>query len=194
MHASILRARGEIEEARRVLHETLPVLQRLGDLEAEAEACLELARIAAKQGDPRLALRRLHEAEALASRTDERILQGDIRDAFALTANERVRITLCLEKDARTIEISGKKIDLGRRTSIRRILLALAHAQREGRALSTDDLIAAGWPGERMRRESGTARVYMAIRRLRALGLEDVLHTRDEGYFLDSKIDLRIES
>ena len=55
---------------------------------------------------------------------------------------------------------------------------------------SADALLAAGWPGERLRYDSGMLRVYTAIRRLRALGLERVLLTRDDGYQLDPEVRL----
>jgi len=36
-----------------------------------------------------------------------------------------------------------------------------------------------------MRHSAGLLRVYSAVRRLRRLGLESVLITRDDGYLLD---------
>ena len=55
------------------------------------------------------------------------------------------------------------------------------------------DLIEAGWPGEKMQHEAATLRVYTTIRRLRGLGLGDVLVTRDEGYLLDPEVAVRTE-
>jgi hypothetical protein len=66
--------------------------------------------------------------------------------------------------------------------------LGVAHQGR--RALDVADMLAAGWPGERMRAESGAARVYMAVRRLRLLGLERVLRTDEDGYFFDRHADV----
>ena len=51
-------------------------------------------------------------------------------------------------------------------------------------------MLEAGWPGERMRPESGAARVYMAVRRLREVGLEAILRTDEHGYSLDRDIDV----
>lgn len=77
-------------------------------------------------------------------------------------------------------------IDLARHGSLRRVLDALVEARltSPGRALSADALLEAGWPGEKVRYDSGMLRVYTAIRRLRRLGLEEVLVTRDDGYLL----------
>jgi hypothetical protein len=45
--------------------------------------------------------------------------------------------------------------------------------------------LAAGWPDEKVLYDAGMLRVYTAIRRLRKLGLTDVLLRRDDGYVLD---------
>lgn len=80
---------------------------------------------------------------------------------------------------------SGDRVDLRRHRAPRHILLRLAaaHVADEG-PLPATALIAAGWPGERMRPDSGLARVYTAVRTLRRLGLEGRLLTEDDGYRL----------
>jgi hypothetical protein len=57
-----------------------------------------------------------------------------------------------------------------------------------GAATNAVALLELGWPGERVRHESGMLRVYTAIRRLRALGLADALETRDDGYLLSPRV------
>jgi len=81
----------------------------------------------------------------------------------------------------------GERIDLVRYGPVRRLLdrLVIARLDEPGTALSAEALIEAGWPNERMRHTAGLLRVYSAIRRLRRLGLEAVLITRDDGYLLD---------
>jgi hypothetical protein len=54
--------------------------------------------------------------------------------------------------------------------------------------MSVVEIRAAGWPDEKMLHESATARVYMAVRRLRALGLDAILRTSEEGYALDESV------
>jgi predicted ATPase len=82
---------------------------------------------------------------------------------------------------------NGERIDLTRHGSLRRVLDALVMRRLEapGMASTASTLLELGWPGERPRHESGMLRVYTAIRRLRALGLEGVLITHDDGYLLD---------
>jgi tetratricopeptide (TPR) repeat protein len=82
-------------------------------------------------------------------------------------------------------------IDLRRRAPLRRIVHALVSAHPAGQALGVQDLLEAAWPGERMRAESGNARVYMAIRRLRTLGLADLIITCEGGYALRSDLDIQ---
>lgn len=100
--------------------------------------------------------------------------------------------TLTVAKDARHFVLGGTQVDLTRRGSLRRILGALVEARGSGvtptRALSTRDLIEAGWPGEIMRDDAAGNRIRVAITTLRKLGLADVLITRDDGYVLSASI------
>jgi hypothetical protein len=86
----------------------------------------------------------------------------------------------------------GESLDLARHGSLRRVLDALVTRRLEepGAAWSANGLLEAGWPGERVRHESGMLRVYTVIRRLRALGLGPALITRDDGYLIDPGIDV----
>ena len=101
------------------------------------------------------------------------------------------RTVLRLTRDGRTLHRDGAALDLTRRGPLRRVLLALFEARlaRPGAPLDTHAVLAAGWPGERMFPESGAARVYMAVRRLRVLGLDASLVTVDGGYALDPRAD-----
>jgi hypothetical protein len=59
--------------------------------------------------------------------------------------------------------------------------------------LNVAELIESGWPGELMLHDSAVARVYTTVNRLRALGLDSVLLTRDDGYLLDPSVDVKID-
>ena len=84
-------------------------------------------------------------------------------------------------------------VNLSRRKSLRLILARLAdeRARAPGKGLSVDDILAAGWPGERVIPEAGANRVYVALATLRKIGLRAVLLSREDGYMLDP--DLRLE-
>ena len=65
-------------------------------------------------------------------------------------------------------------------------LEALSGPWRE--ALAWDALLEAGWPGQKVRAESGAHRVRVAVSTLRKLGLADVIETVEEGYRLDPEV------
>jgi len=89
----------------------------------------------------------------------------------------------------------GSRINLGRRGPLRRILLSLAQQrlERPGIGLDVQSLIEAGWPGEKILHKAALSRAYTTIQRLRALGLQDVLLTSDEGYLLQPSLPVRID-
>jgi hypothetical protein len=104
---------------------------------------------------------------------------------------------LVVGRDARWMTPpGGARVDLVRYGPVRRLLDRLVEERlaRPGTALSAEQLIDAGWPGERMRHSAGLLRVYSAIRRLRRLGLEPLLVTRDDGYLLDARAPVRRET
>ncbi len=84
----------------------------------------------------------------------------------------------------------GARVDVARRANTRRVLWCLVRARldRPDRPVALDELVAAGWPGERIRTESARARVYTAINTLRRWGLKPYLLTRDRGYLLDPEV------
>ncbi len=81
-------------------------------------------------------------------------------------------------------------VDFARRGALRGVLVGLAKARDEnpGHALSLEDVLELGWPGEIIQYEAGASRVYTAIRTLRNAGLGDILQTSDEGYFLSPDV------
>ncbi len=79
------------------------------------------------------------------------------------------------------------RVDLSRLQTCARLLDALA-ARREaspGAPLDRDALFAAGWPDARIQPESAANRLNVALARLRAEGLRDVLLHVEGGWLLD---------
>ena len=78
----------------------------------------------------------------------------------------------------------GQVVSLRRRAPMRRILTALVRlAQRDERAeLTVWEAFEAGWPGERVAPEVASHRVYVAMSRLRGLGLGELVQTTGDGY------------
>jgi hypothetical protein len=78
------------------------------------------------------------------------------------------------------------RVDLSRRLSLARLLRALVEQYLDGPQgrVTSSTLIAQAWPDERINPTSASTRLHTTIRRLRALGLEDVLLHRPSGYYL----------
>ena len=76
------------------------------------------------------------------------------------------------------------RVSLARRPILRAVLALLVRRHLADREVTTDEVIDAGWPGERMQRESALQRAYWAIWTLRALGLGQNLVTSERGYAL----------
>ena len=155
-------------------HETLAVhrahlaLAR-GD-EAPARAALAPTPLSKCSEDIRLAQRLLSRA----------LTQGSPRARAEVPA-------LVVDADARGFSLGGAaRVDLARRGAMRLVLLALV--ERHPGAVTGAELLALGWPGERVLAEAGATRVRVAVATLRRLGLASVLLTRDDGYLLDPRV------
>jgi predicted ATPase len=179
------------------------VLALMGNKE-EAEETFAKARASLeKRGEPRafvlleifetfqlVARGDLEGARAVLARLDQKPLASDARTARRLLATAIARrdakhAELVIGDEARWFQIgSGEKVDLSKRRAPRLILLALLAERGKNRGLQLEDIIAAGWPGERIQPEAAAARAYTAIKTLRELGLGDLLVRRDDGYLL----------
>lgn len=90
---------------------------------------------------------------------------------------------------------ANRRADLRKNRLLSRLLSALV-SQRihsPGATLSVEGLMQAGWPGEKMQREAGLNRVYVAIAALRRAGLSEDLERSDGGYRLRPSTVLRLE-
>jgi hypothetical protein len=172
---------------------------QLGELRASGQRwreALVLARLALQaraRGDDADASAHLREARAAAA------LSGMSASALVATLMETkgaARPEFLVGFEGRSLTLpSGEVHDLTRHGPVRRVLwaLAVARVNEGGVARSALELVDAGWPGEKMRHEAATLRVYTTVRRLRALGLADALVTRDDGYLFDPEAAIAIE-
>ncbi|MCA9624401.1 MAG: tetratricopeptide repeat protein [Myxococcales bacterium] len=134
-------------------------------------ALTRLLNASAEQGQPTLVPPSRHSLMALPER----------RDLLAISAH------------ARAFRVPGKEaVDLSTRRAPRRILAALVDHREAypGIALGLDELLAAGWPGEKLLPEAGATRVYTAIATLRRMGLKPYLLRGDDGYLLDPAVPM----
>ncbi len=206
-------AKGDLRRAREHLEESLAIARQLRDAHIEVHATVWLAVVDAREGQTNKAAAALESLRArgalpladlvalarasvegsaapMATSAEGRIAARILRTASPSERHLRVAA------DGRWFELAASgRVDLLRRRALRMLVAELARARvdRPGAALSLDDLLAAGWPGERMRPEAGAARVYAAIRTLRKLGLRDALATSGDGYLLDPEIGIAID-
>jgi hypothetical protein len=90
----------------------------------------------------------------------------------------RVRGAIRIRRDGHCAwDAKGQKMSLQKFPVLQTILrlLILGHESTPGRPISTQAIIAAAWPAERLLPSAAKNRLYVAIRRLRVLGLESVI-------------------
>lgn len=129
----------------------------------------------------------------------------DVR--FALRMLDRVLVpmetpsmarakALCVAEDATWLDLpGGTRVDLRRRAVHRRLVERLVRERlaSPGTPASVADLVAAGWPGEKLAESSAQNRLHVALAALRADGLRDILKREPGGYMLDPAVDVRVE-
>jgi tetratricopeptide (TPR) repeat protein len=105
-------------------------------------------------------------------------------------------LTVTVAEDGTWIDLpGGKRINLARRTVHRRLVQRLVRERltAPGTPLSLAELVAAGWPGEKLSGPSAQNRLHVALATLRADGLREHLKREPEGYLLDPAIEVRVE-
>src|SRR5205823_10090080 len=113
-------------------------------------------------------------ARAIAATDVEAYAKADAIEAPALTVSVAAGI----------FELGDARLDLSRKGALRRIAMRLVDQHRVARAvaLTPDELLAAGWPEERLRVDVGQRRLHTAIWTLRKRCFGARLLRRDDGY------------
>jgi hypothetical protein len=116
------------------------------------------------------------------------------RIAEAVRALAHRKPKLVVDGRARRVSLGAVTVDLVERRALWDLLWTLArfHVERPGVAVSLDELLEAGWPGEKVVPRAGRARIYVAISQLRKMGLSAVLLKRDDGYLLDPETNVEL--
>lgn len=113
------------------------------------------------------------------SRGDVRIARRQATDF--VDALDRISAELRVARDGTWFEVAGVRHDLRSREVLSRMVLALTSARLSGGGLTAAALIAATWPGERMAEASATSRLHSTVRRVRKMGLaEMIVHEHGE--------------
>jgi len=90
---------------------------------------------------------------------------------------------------------ASEDVDVSRRQPLRRLVAALARRRVDapGESVALEELIEAGWPGERVRHEAAVNRVHVALTTLRKLGLRELLVSGEHGYLLSPAVPVAFE-
>jgi tetratricopeptide (TPR) repeat protein len=165
--------------------------QRAGNRVRMALATARLALAAREHGDAEAAGRRLREARVALRLAGFDAVSPFVDPWVVASPGERPCLQLSPDGDKLTLP-DGSSRDLSRYGAQKRILVMLAQARvaRPGVALGVTELLSGGWPGEKMQHDAGLLRVYTTVRRLRKLGLDACLRTRDDGYLIDPEFDV----
>lgn len=141
-----------------------------------------------------LAQRRRTVSDALTgARSDRRSVPPTSNSPASLAPRMGV---ISIGEGGRWFEIPGaERVSLQRRRALRLILEALVRQRIDSPAvaLAQNQLLEAGWPGEKVRHEAGSLRVYNALSTLRKLGLRSVIVSRDDGYLLDPRAEFVVD-
>lgn len=143
----------------------------------------EIAHIASRSSDVRFGLRIMRKRHALSSPIPEQV------------SSPPPAPSLVIGREGSYFQLPGRaRVELTRRWTLRGVLWRLVQERvaKPGANLSTQQLISAGWPGERILAEAGVHRLHVVIATLRKLGLRDVLQTGREGYLLDPETPVSI--
>jgi hypothetical protein len=213
--AAVLGERGLVTEAKATLDALAATVEALPDhplsrvLQLASLHCdLGVGIARAERGDlvgGAAAVAKIHDvlARSIADRPlehpDVRIWRVFIRHSLERNAVLFGTTTCRLEVDARGRWFrrdGGDSVRFGSKPVLRRLLSALTTARVDapGRTISTDELIASSWPGERMAPRSALRRLQVAISRLRDLGLAGIIHHDADGYLLAPSADVTFSS
>ncbi len=111
--------------------------------------------------------------------------------APALPVMDEATSELHWDADAGRLRLpNGHVIDLRHRVPLRRIVAALVRHLRTapGTPINARELVAAGWPGERLLPCAATNRLYVALATLRSLGMRGCLRRGRGGWLLDPEL------
>ena len=200
LKGSIAAAEDQIQTATELFGKAQDLAQRCTDVQASLvvdmlRGCLDLAR--ARRGErgaeagARARMRRATEGTAAPA---SRYL--DIRFALRLVTNGLLGFSVA--PPSLTVAADGSWFRVGDEAVVvlarhRALSLLLAHLVRlrttcPGQAICPRDLIAVGWPGEKVRPQSGINRVHVSLTKLRKLGLASMIVSTQSGCLLDPDV------
>jgi tetratricopeptide (TPR) repeat protein len=165
--------------------------QSCGDHHTTARLLLELLGHETRSPSAR-SLSLLARVWSMLARVDAPDLETRARELSLRWERHRIDRRLLVARDGSRFALGGNEIQLATRKALPLLMKALVTERLEqpGRSLSVAEMFELGWPEERALAHSAAARVYMAVRALRLLGLGEILITRPQGYHLDPDVEV----
>lgn len=170
----------------------------LEPLGALAQRPSDRARLEALRGYVQVADRGQVEPAAASPWIEVRLVARAVR-ACADSARRPISVPaprprLRVDPRRHTFELDGREVSVASHALLEGLLLVLVKRRLEqpGAVVRSTELLAAGWPKERILPRAAKMRLHTAIRRLRRLGLDAHLCTSPEGYQLSPAIDVEL--
>lgn len=112
--------------------------------------------------------------------------------SYAFAPSESENSPIVVGTDGKWFSVGDLRVSLARRKPVARVLWALAQgsAVNPERGAASDDLVAFGWPGERLVRKAARIRLRVAIATLRAMGFGGRILTTGTGYLICGVLSL----
>ena len=179
-------------------NETLPIAPGVV-FEVGVALCVVQRRVTVAAEESASTSAALEATHDLASARGEDVdaLAGAVPGAGSPWSAHAADAALVVGADGRWFKTAGRApIHLLRQRAMRLILdrLVSQRLDGDGAGLSVAAIFAAGWPDENIKAQSMQNRVHVALSKLRKLGLNDLLLSRDDGYLLDPLVPVvRVE-
>lgn len=197
--AAVRAQRGDAMGAKEALAEAESVA-RDGEARVVAAVTLHRLRVESAAGkNPTSIAERRGAAIGLVQQSDDVRFAARMLDRVLVprdTPSQARARALLVAEDATWLELpSGKRVELKRRAVHRRLVERLVRERvaNPGAPIAFADLVAAGWPGEKLVESSAQNRLHVALATLRADGLRELLRREPGGYLLDPAIEVRVE-
>jgi hypothetical protein len=197
--------RGRVEAAREALTRAERLLLQVGDpglFEAlelyRGHESFALANRDAERGESALAHAQRARVVELVERYRElrrraQPVSDDARLALRLLERTLAQDAWIFDADAALLQApGGAALEFRTRPQLLRVVHALVEARitAPGDPLTQEQLLAAGWPGERMQPAAAANRVKVALSTLRSAGLRELLVRARGGYLLDPAVPI----
>ena len=199
--AALLAMGGDIENAAVAFDAAEKSAAMQGEPRVVGTVALHRGHLDLARGDRAAAFERRTAAAGLLAQSDDVRFALRILDAVLGTKKEESAASsdaaLVIAHDGRWFRAphASERSELGKRETLKRILLELARRRVEtpGIPASRDDLVAVGWPGEKLGADAGNNRLSVALSELRRAGLRDVLLHVEGGHVLDAGVPVVLD-